>query len=94
MDAEKRMKIRDLAFQCGLKDDVLLKLNIGQLRVLELLQDGLWHSSEQINLAAGGGHTSKEGLRRLRELRDAGVYISKGVVLSKKYYFYKLGGDV
>lgn len=40
-------------------------LNEAVRRVLSLMRDGQWHSSEQIIAASG----QREGLRRMRELR-------------------------
>lgn len=50
-----------------------LELSAGRQRVLNLLKDGLWHTSAEVLRAAQGS----EGLRRLRELRACGYKIEK-----------------
>lgn len=51
-------------------------LSAGCQRVLALISDNRWHSAEAIRVAAGeNGIPASEGLRRLRELRQAGIKI-------------------
>lgn len=40
-------------------------------RVYQLMKDGRWHTRDEIELAAGtNGRPAREGLRRMRELRQ------------------------
>lgn len=57
--------IRDLGAIGILQPEDLPDLASQRGKVLDLMSDGRWHSTEEILQAAGGS----EGLRRLRELR-------------------------
>lgn len=53
-----------------LTDSDLVALSGGVHRVYKLMQDGAWHTREEIELAAGmNGKPAAEGMRRMRELR-------------------------
>ena len=53
------------------------QLKPSELRVLELMKGGEWHTARQVRLAAGpgGGIEASEGLRRMRQLRKCGYLI-------------------
>ncbi len=60
-------------------------------RVFEFMQDGKWHSPEQIELAAGvDGRPARGGTRRMRQLRAYGYTIER-VKMGKRGWWYRLG---
>lgn len=68
---------RSLGGEATLSPKDLKELSIGCERVYTLMKDGNWHAAMNICYAAGNGSFATEGLRRLRELRGAGIEIEK-----------------
>lgn len=54
-----------------LSDDDFNDLTAATQRVYDLMKDGQWHSRDAIEKAAG----QREGLRRMRELRQKGMEV-------------------
>lgn len=54
------------------------ELRAGVRRVWELMRDGGWHEADDIEMAAGeNGVPAREGLRRMRQLREYGFRIDR-----------------
>ena len=69
----------------------LMELGAGTQRVFDLMQDGGWYTSDQIEIAAGeNGIPAREGLRRMRELRRAGVEIEKERMPGTRQWKYRI----
>lgn len=80
------------AADAPLTSDDLPQLQAGESRVLDLMKDELWHTSDAIKAAASdcdGGRAS-EGLRRMRSLRQHGYQIHKRRVPGTRDWEYKL----
>ena len=75
-----------------LTTDDMKDLKSATRRVAELMADGGWYSAEDIKLAAGTGITpASEGLRRMRELREArSVDIEKQKIAGSRVWRYRL----
>ena len=71
---------------------ILRRSDISDLRsqrakVLYLMMDGLWHQANDIIMAAKG----REGLRRMRELREIPyVSIERQRIMGKRDFMYRL----
>ena len=63
----------------------MVELGGGRKRVRTLMQDGQWHSAEEIRQVAEGS----EGLRRLRELRKK-FYIEKRRISGSRHFEYRM----
>lgn len=64
----------------------LFDFGAAEVRVALLLDDGLWHSADEIRMAAGkDGNPASEGLRRLRSVRSQ--------LEGKGYKFERRRGD-
>ena len=62
-------------------------LSAQRAKVLYLMLDGLWHTADAICMAAKG----REGLRRMRELRELpGVTIDRARCSGSRNYMYRL----
>lgn len=71
----------------------LAEFNRATLRVLSIMRDGEWHSSQEIRLAAGNWEReASEGLRRMRELRPMGWTVEKRRVRGTGKFEYRLKG--
>jgi len=68
------------------------ELTNGKGRVLQLMSDGLWHTADEICLAAGeNGKPAREGLRRMRDLRnEPGLDIERERVEGTRDWRYRL----
>ena len=68
------------------------QLSAAAERVRALMSDGLWHTREEIELAAGeNGIPAREGLRRMRELRTVAYdIILKRSSENRREFFYML----
>ena len=74
-----------------LTDADVQALGAGVLRVYKLMQDGLWHGPEEICRIAGeNGHSAREGLRRMRELRKWFAVERKRAEDGSRLWFYRL----
>lgn len=70
--------IKKLGGEGILCDADMPSLKAGRKRVFELMRDGAWHTAEEICDAAGeNGIPAREGLRRMRELRQHGFFIER-----------------
>ena len=66
-------------------------LNAASMRVLKMMSDHEWHTAEEIELAAGkDGIPAREGLRRMRQLRQIGFDVSKKRKPGCREWVYKL----
>lgn len=69
------------------------ELNAGAMRVLKMMSDRAWHTREEIEIAAGeNGIPAREGLRRMRQLRQIGFIVSKRRAENNREWVYKLEG--
>lgn len=68
------------------------QLSAAAERVRALMSDGLWHTREEIELAAGeNGIPAREGLRRMRELRTVAYdIILRRSSENRREFFYML----
>ena len=75
-----------------LTDEDIEELKGGVRRVALLMHDGLWHSAEEVRLAAGtNGVPASEGLRRLRSLRARfGIEVEKRRVGEGRGFEYRV----
>lgn len=70
-----------------LKPSDVADLNAAEMRVLNLMRDGRWHSADEIIRVAG----QREGLRRMRRLRILpGVDIEMRRISESRNYEYRL----
>lgn len=66
-------------------------LDAGTKRVYELMEDGGWYERDEIELAAGqNGRPAREGMRRMRELRQRGFNIEKIRLKGSREWKYRL----
>lgn len=75
-----------------LRQNDLVELAAGSVRVAELMCDGRWYTAEEIREAAGeNGEPATEGLRRMRELRDIpGIVIERERIPGGRHFRYRL----
>jgi hypothetical protein len=75
-----------------LTDADLEQLSAACLRVYELMKDGQWHSPSAIEAAAGSdGVPAREGLRRMRQLKQVpGLSIEKKRMGDGRLWYYRL----
>lgn len=78
-----------------LSDDDVRQLGAGVLRVYNLMKDGQWHGPEEICKIAGeNGHSAREGLRRMRELRRWFSVERRRAEDGSRLWFYRLAVPV
>lgn len=63
--------------------DALKGLQQSTHRVLALMRDGRWHGSQEIIAASG----IRDGLRRLRELRQLGCTVERRLVSGRNFEY-------
>lgn len=79
-------QIRAIGGEQWLTEQDLGRFNKAAHRVLDFMADGAWHSAEDIIAAS----RQREGLRRMRSLRDAGAKIE--VLRKGNRFLYRLTG--
>lgn len=83
-------EIKALGGEGTLTEADLPSLGAAAERVLALLQDGQWHTATEVIRVSG----QREGLRRLRQLRQAGHRIDAERSGDSREWRYRLAGGV
>lgn len=71
----------------GLTKDDFNQLSAAAQRVFELLKDGQWHTADEVLQVAN----QREGLRRMREIRQRGVTVeTRRLDENKRAFEYRI----
>lgn len=90
-DTEPHMQLSLLGAHGILTDSDVPELNAAVGRVLMLMSDQAWHTSEEIkNVAGKDGIPASEGLRRMRELRRYGCEIERRRSENGRLFEYRM----